>query len=77
MSIFQFSDGYGWMDMDSTDPRYEYDRKHPEKPHLDQYFASLAKSQGKSLHGLESFEECLKYRKRLNALVSEKDRVTS
>ena len=57
------------MDMDSRDPHYEYDRKHPDKPHLDQYLASLAKSQKKMVHGLETFDQSLKYRKKLNTLV--------
>ena len=55
--------------MDSRDPHYEYDRKHPDKPHLDQYLASMAKSQKKIVHGLETFEQSLKYRKKLNTLV--------
>ena len=67
--MFQISDGYGWMDMDSKSPHYKYDPKNPDKPHLDQYLASLAKSQGKKIYGLETFDQSLIHRKKLNALV--------
>ena len=45
------------------------DPKNPDKPHLDQYLASLAKSRGKKIYGLETFDQSLIHRKKLNALV--------